>query len=852
MKRSLFIISLFAAAAAFVSCSKNGPDGPRISEDFNFGWRFQLGDSPVSLDEAGTSAPGWAAQGFDDSGWRSLHLPHDWSVEGNFSADNPSTPNGGALPGGIGWYRKTFTAPDFTVGEDGVPSRSISVEFDGVFMNSTVYINGHELGTRPYGYSSFSYDLTPYLIPGGENTIAVRCDNADQPNSRWYAGCGIYRDVRIVDKSPVHVAYNGTYVSTPEVGSTTTVRYSIDIEAPERTGDIKVETSILNASGRKVASGSGTFGTAGKTSTYEGELRLRDAQLWDTDSPYLYTLRTDIYEDGSLVDSYDTRFGVRTTAWDADKGFILNGRNVKLLGVCLHHDMGCLGTAVHRRAIERELQMMKDMGVNAIRTSHNPPAPVLLDLCDEMGLLVMDEAMDMWRKRKTRYDYARFFDEWHARDVQDFVRRDRNHPSIVMWSVGNEILEQSDSRGDDIANLSAEDANILLNFIQSLGQSDSDENNPNILLTRHMAQLIRDLDTTRAITAGCNGVWPGNNLLRSGALDVYGFNYHPHLYDSCRVWFPGKPLIGSETASALNSRGIYYQPSTLMQRLPGKDWIAGQTEDHQCTAYDVCCAPWANTHEEAWIAVRDRDFIAGTFLWTGFDYLGEPTPYGWPSRSSYFGVVDLAGFPKDAYYLYKSEWTSETTLHLFPHWNWTEGQDIDVWAYYNNADDVELFVNGKSLGRQSKSKDVLHAQWLSVPFEPGKIEAVSYKDGKEVARDVRYTTGEPVSLRLTADRSTIDADGYDLSYITVEALDANGRAVPTADCMLHFEVSGEGELVGIDNGNAADTLSLKGRDKALFSGKALAVVRSVKDCPGTATLTVSSQIGTVKMNIVTK
>lgn len=785
----------------------------RRGTDFNFDWVFSLGDDPA-----------FAEADFDDGAWRPLHLPHDWSIEGEFSADNPSTPGGGALPGGIGWYRKHFDAPEGVFGPDGKAVKSVRVEFDGVFMNSTVYVNGQALGTRPYGYSSFSYDITSCLRPGS-NLIAVRCDNAEQPNSRWYAGCGIYRPVRLVVTDPLHVAYNGLYVRATKVADDkATVVVSVETEGSRPGQDLQYDIRLLDARGRTVARTS-----ALGAPVFETRLEINSPHRWDIDDSYCYIASVTVSADGQQ-DSYATRFGIRSTAWDPDRGFFLNGRPLKPRGVCLHHDMGCLGTAVHRRALERELQILKDMGVNAIRTSHNPPAPELLDLCDEMGLLVMDEAMDMWRKPKTTYDYARFFDAWHERDMQDFVRRDRNHPSVVMWSIGNEIIEQSDS--------------------------PSDAPGANEELTHHMAQLIRDLDTTRAITAGCNGVWPGNNLLRSGALDVYGFNYHPQLYDSCRVWFPDKPLIGSETVSSLNSRGMYFQPSTEKLKIPGRGWQYTADDEvdwnHQTTAYDACCAPWANYHEEAWIAVRDRDFISGTFIWTGFDYLGEPTPYGWPSRSSYFGVVDLAGFPKDAYWMYQSEWTGKTVLHLFPHWNWKPGDTVDIWAYYNNADEAELFVNGESLGRQAKTHDRLHVQWLEVPFEPGRIEVVSYRNGREVAREARYTTGAPVSLSLTPDRTTIAADGYDLSYVTVEALDADGRPVPDATDMLHFSVTGAGELVGVDNGNAADTLSLKGRDKALFSGKALAVVRSLRGEPGTVTLGVSSDYAFVKTNITTK
>ena len=803
MKKTV-VLTLAAALLALFSCT---PDSPRTISDFNFDWRFSLGDSQE-----------YSQPGFDDSAWRSLHLPHDWSVEGDFSKDNPSTPGGGALPGGIGWYRKHFTAP-----ADG---RRVFVEFDGVFMNASVYVNGRHVGTRPYGYSSYSYDITDAL-KAGDNLIAVRCDNEDQPNSRWYAGCGIYRNVRLVTVDPVHVAYNGTYVTTPLVSAEEAlVAVQVEVEAPSGV-EFEVSNVVLDPAGRKVAGGSADT------------LRILRPRLWTLSDPALYTLVTEVRSAGRLTDVYRTRFGIRSISFDKDHGFALNGEPMKMLGVCLHHDQGCLGSAVHRRALERQITILKGMGVNAIRTSHNPPAPELLELCDEMGVMVMDEAFDMWRKRKTEFDYARFFDEWHEKDLTDFIRRDRNHPCVVIWSVGNEILEQWNSDSDDVKNLTAEQANLLMNFMSKLPKKDASDDNPNIRLTRHLVGIVKALDPTRPVSAGCNETDPSNNLLRSGAFDVYGFNYHLWDYDKCRDWYPDKPLFGSETVSALNSRGVYFQPSTNIEVLPEHWWETYETDHHQCTAYDACHAPWSSLHEESWTSIRDREYMFGTFIWTGFDYLGEPTPYSWPSRSSYFGIVDLAGFPKDQYWLYKSEWTDETVLHLFPHWNWSEGELVDVWAYYNNADEVELFVNGKSLGRQSKTADVLHCNWQKVPFEPGEILAVSYKDGVEVARESRRTTGEPIGLRLTPDRSVIAADGYDLSYVTVEAVDADGLAVPTADAMLHFEVTGAGELVGIDNGNAADTLSLKGHDKALFSGKALAVVRSLRGDRGTATLSVS-------------
>jgi beta-galactosidase len=546
--------------------------------------------------------------------------------------------------------------------------------------------------------------------------------------------------------------------------------------------------------------------------------------------------------DGKCVDEYTTKFGVRTIEFRADTGFWLNGRNLKIKGVCMHHDMGALGSAVHRRALERQLDILQSFGVNAIRTAHNPPAPELLDLCDERGILVMDEAFDMWRRAKTKYDYARFFDEWHQRDLVDFIKRDRNHPSIIIWSVGNEILEQWDSdEQNSLDDLPAEQRNLLMNFLaeSASGEIDDADANPNVLLARHIVATLKEYDNTRPVTAGCNETRPFNNLLRSGAFDIIGFNYHEQDYDSVRVWYPNTPFIGSETASALNSRGFYLHPSSELHVVPERWDLPYTTEHHQCSAYDHSRAPWATLHEEAWRVVRDRDYCAGTFVWTGFDYIGEPTPYSWPSRSSYFGIVDLCGFPKDCYYLYRAEWTQYTTLHLFPHWNWNDGQEIDLWAYYNNADEVELFVNGRSLGRSAKSDNRLHALWEGVPFEAGEIEAVSYKDGKEVMRHRRVTAGAPAKITLTADRTTIDADGYDLSYITIDCYDSNNNFMPTAMNQLYFSVEGAGELVGVDNGNAAGSESLKGNTMKLFNGKALAIVRSLRGVKGEVILTVS-------------
>ena len=824
MKKVLFtlLLSLIGATA----CSTE--ESVRNVEDFNFDWRFMLGDDPA-----------FATMEYDDSTWRELHLPHDWSIEGEFSKDNPSTPAGGALPGGIGWYRKYFTTPD-------IDGKVVNVEFDGVFMNSQVYINGQEVGYRPYGYSSFSYDITPYLNAEGEmNIIAVRCDNAEQPNSRWYAGCGIYRNVRMVTTAEVFVEYTGTYVTTPEVSDTEATTHAT-VTVTNKSGveqRITLTNTIVDMMGKEIVDSSSTATiAAGASVDVESDMIVPQPTLWDIDNPYLYAMRTTIDIDGNIVDSYTTPFGIRTFEFNADTGFWLNGRNMKLLGVCMHHDMGALGTAIHRRALQRQLEILRSFGVNAIRTSHNPPAPELLELCDQMGFLVMDEAFDMWRRAKTQYDYARFFDEWHQKDLVDFIKRDRNHPCIIMWSVGNEILEQWDSdEQNSLDDLPAEQRNLLMNFLaeSASGEIDDADANPNVLLARHIVATLKEYDNTRPVTAGCNETRPFNNLLRSGAFDIVGFNYHEQDYDSVRVWYPNMPFIGSETASALNSRGFYLHPSSELHVVPERWDLPYTTEHHQCSAYDHSRAPWATLHEEAWRVVRDRDYCAGTFVWTGFDYIGEPTPYSWPSRSSYFGIVDLCGFPKDCYYLYRAEWTEDTTLHLFPHWNWNDGQEIDLWAYYNNADEVELFVNGRSLGRSAKSDNRLHALWEGVPFEAGEIEAVSYKDGKEVMRHRRVTAGAPAKITLTADRTTIDADGYDLSYITIDCYDSNNNFMPTAMNQLYFSIEGAGELVGVDNGNAAGSESLKGNTMKLFNGKALAIVRSLRGVKGEVILTVS-------------
>ncbi len=557
----------------------------------------------------------------------------------------------------------------------------------------------------------------------------------------------------------------------------------------------------------------------------EQTLEVKKPALWDVDTPNLYTIRSLLLKSGAVIDDYRTTFGIRTFRFTADSGFFLNNRPLKIRGVCMHHDLGALGAAVNRRAMERQLEMLAQMGCNAIRTSHNPPAPELLDLCDSMGFLVMNEAFDVWRKNKSAYDYAMFFEEWHEKDLRDFIVRDRNHPSVVMWSIGNEVLEQWNNPQADTLDL--QQANLLLNFMAG-NDSQVDGDLPfDALLTRKLATMVKELDPTRPVTAGCNEPGVYNNLFRAGVLDIIGYNYHEGDYPQVPVNFPGKPFVAAETTSSLHTRGFYQMPSDSVRKEPKQWWLTYDTPHHMCSAYDNMCAPWGNTHESAWIQVRDNDFISGMFIWTGFDYLGEPTPYWWPARSSHFGIIDLAGFPKDVYYMYQSEWTNTPVLHLFPHWNWNPGETVDVWAYYNQADSVELFLNQRSLGVSAKDSLKLHACWR-VRYEPGTLVAVSYSKGKEFLRRSISTSGAPARLKLTSDRVILEAGGNDLAFVTVEVLDEKGNPVPYADDMVTFRLEGPASIAAVDNGSPISHEPFRAGYRNAFHGKCLVVIRSGK------------------------
>ena len=785
MKRLFFL----SVALMAISLSMQA----RQRDNFDKGWLFILGDSAQM-----------ATPTYNDNHWRKLSLPHDWAIEGDFYAGNPSGAGGGALPGGIGWYRKHFLLDC-----EAEPGGRYFIEFDGVYMNSTVYVNGQEVGHRPYGYSSFEYDITKYL-KRGDNVIAVKVDNSDQPNSRWYSGCGIYRHVWLTKTNAVHVKHWGVHVQTD--AKTGQIKVEADVEG----NNYKVRNTVYDASGKEVG------------------LKVKNPHLWSVEDPYIYKVRTQVLVGGKVVDEVWTTTGFRDFKFDAETGFWLNGKNFKLNGVCEHHDFGCLGAAVNEDAMHRKLSKLKAMGVNSIRSSHNPPAPELLNMCDTMGIIVMDESFDMWRRKKTAGDYARFFEEWHERDLTDLILRDRNHPSILMWSIGNEVLEQWSSADAD--ELTLEQANLILNAGHDASTlAHGEEMSPNSLLTRHLADIVKRYDTTRPILAGCNEPDPNNHLFKSGAIDIIGFNYHHQWVKDVPKNFPGKPFIFSESVSALQTRGYYKMPSDEITWAPQEWWLPYTDPSYMCSAYDNMHASWSSTHEETWDVVKHNAFVGGQYIWTGFDYIGEPTPYGFPARSSYFGVIDLAGFPKDTYYMYQSEWTTKPVLHLFPHWNWLEGQQIDMWCYYNNADEVELFINGKSQGvrrktgeqpegrydmhnTKAKLNSEYHVGWR-VTFNPGEVKVVARKDGHVVGEQTIKTAGAPARIRLSK-----DYQGKNTTFITAEVVDKDGNLCPWADDMIYFISEGDGKILGTDNGCQTSMENFKAPQRKAFFGKCMVVV----------------------------
>lgn len=767
MKRTTLLFIILVCIAATIQLSAQ----PAGRANFDAGWKFHLGD-----------VSGAEQTSFSDNKWRELDLPHDWSIEGSFRPDNPSGHQGGLLPGGIGWYRKKFNLND-TAG------KKFFIVFDGVYKNSTVYINGNELGTRPYGYATFQYDMTPY-IREGENVLAVKVDNSKQPDSRWYTGAGIYRHVWLITSSPVYVAQWGTFVTTPVVSekeAAVNVLTTIANDTPEKS-NLSILSAVLDDSGKEVATQKQSVKTNANSKTeVKTNFKVISPKLWDTENPNLYKLVTKVFQGKELKDTYTSTFGIRSIAFRADSGFYLNGKNVKILGVCNHHDLGSLGAALNERALQRQLELLKMMGCNGIRCSHNLMAPELLELCDKMGFLVMDETFDSWYigKDAAPFGFQNYFKDWHEREITDMVLRGRNHPSIIFWSIGNEIKEQwfpGSTNGGEIA--------------------------------RELAATVKKYDTTRFTTSAFNFIRDADKKGMTAAVDVVGFNYSIDAYDEIRQKHPDWFYLASETTSQFDSRGVYH--FTL-------DSIVKTFPDCQASAFDD--AGGGTTHEEAWLAVKNRPWMSGLYIWTGFDYFGEPSPYGNQAVSSYFGIFDLCGFPKDSYYFYKSQWTSEPMVHLLPHWNWKEGQQIDVLAY-TNCDEVKLYLNGQFLEtKRLADTPKLSLRW-KIPFTAGVLKAEGFKNGKLVATDVVKTASDVAKIELLPDRSTISANGKDLSFITVKITDESGTLVPDADNLVHFELEGEGKIVGVGNGNPMSLEPAKGRERRAFSGMCQVIVQS--------------------------
>jgi beta-galactosidase len=790
--------------------------GERAVQEFAFGldreraslnhdWRFFKGDVP-DVEQSD----------YDDSSWRLLDLPHDWAIEGTFDKKyDPQT--GGLDVSGTGWYRKVFRLPTAIIG------RSYVVEFDGAMADARVFLNGRELGARPNGYIGFAFDITSHLRFGeAENVLAVRLAPEDRA-SRWYPGAGLYRHVWLDVTADVHVARWGTFVTTSRV-SAASARVNVRTEIRNRratVAEVTLDSTILDTGGRSIATVSTTHRIPARSSEMaQVRLDLPRPRSWDVDDPHLYAAVSVVRDRERILDSYRTVFGERTLEFDKSKGFVLNGRHRKLRGVCLHHDLGALGAAVNRRAIERQLELMKAMGANAIRTSHNPPAPDLLDLCDRLGLLVVDEAFDMWARPKVAHGYSKYFDRWAEADLRDLIRRDRNHPSVILWSIGNEVLEQGDPEGWKIA--------------------------------RRLTEICHEEDSSRPVTAAFN---QPNEAIQNGLareVDIPGFNYQALAYEGFLRDHPDWIIVGSETCSCVSSRGVYHLPLEKYDKHPSL----------QLTSYDIIAPRWGYPPDVEFDVQERLPNVLGEFVWTGFDYLGEPTPYfwrdwqpnldepDWPAHSSYFGIVDLAGFPKDRYFLYQSVWTQRPMVHVVPHWTWTghEGQAIPVMVY-TNGDEAELFVNGRSLGRQSRNSapatlpvgtNVSSVGTFSskyrllwrVPYEPGALKAVAFVAGKAVIANEVRTAGPAAKLHVASDRTRLRGDGEDLAFLSVEVQDREGTLCPWSDHSVRFHIEGAGRLAGVDNGNPASTEPFQANERRAFGGRCLLIVRPNRGTSG--------------------
>ncbi len=863
MKTPLYRLLALVSASVVVAHATDAAAAPRDRISLNADWRFTRGDpagtgdtlsypqikswlAPTAADflNAAATKPvrpaghlgesvSYVQAAFDDSGWRALNLPHDWGIEGPFAQELSG--DTGKLPWfGVAWYRKHFALPATDAG------RRLYLDVDGAMAYASVWLNGQFVGGWPYGYASWRVDLTPFAKPGADNVLAIRLDNPRE-SSRWYPGGGIYRNVWLVKTAPIHVAQWGTFVTTPIVSADRAivdVKVTVENHTAANTS-VQLTTALyaLDPAGNKIGEPVATASTPGSARLAAGQqalvaqsLELAQPKLWSIKTPQRYVAVTTVMQDEKAVDVYETPFGVRTIAFTADRGFLLNGDHVLIQGVCDHHDLGALGAALNVRALERQLEILRDMGCNAIRTSHNPPAPELLDLADRMGFVVMDEAFDCWARGKKKEDYHLLFPDWHEADLRALVRRDRNHPSVVLWSIGNEVSEQGQPEGWKLA--------------------------------AHLAAIVREEDRTRFTTSGFNQTASGYNGFQT-AVDVIGFNYKPNEYPIFRKSAPQLPVYSSESASCISSRGEYF--------FPVSDDKAKGRADFQLSSYDLFAPPWAWPPDVEFKGLDAAPYAAGEFVWTGFDYLGEPTPYNGdttnllnftdlaqrermakelaalkkitvPSRSSYFGIVDLAGFPKDRYYIYQARWRPDYPMaHILPHWNWPDrvGQVTPVHVY-TSGDEAELFLNGQSLGRKKRAALEYRLRWDDVSYAPGELHVVAYKHGAKWAEDTVRTTGPATKLALTADRSTLRADGSDLAFVTVRIADRDGLLVPRSKNRVRFEVTGPADVIATDNGDATSFESFQSPERAAFNGLALAIVRTRAGQAGAITVRATS------------
>ncbi len=765
--------------------------------------------------------------GFDDSDWQAATLPHDWAIAGPFLQTGPYGGMGRLQTWGPVWYRRALDIPAADRG------RSIFLDVDGAMAYATVWLNGHLVGGWPYGYTSFRLDLTPYAKPGGANQLAIRLDNPPE-SARWYPGAGLYRQVWLVKTDPVHVGHWGTQVRTPQVSArSATVTLDVTVEnAGPGPAQVRVSTEIFALDeqgapqGRAVARiTQGLAVAAGGQGVAAGRVRIDRPRLWGPrprQQPHRYVAVTQLRRGGRVIDRVETRFGIRTLRLDADAGLLVNGQPVRLQGVNNHHDLGALGAAFNLRAAERQLEILQAMGVNAVRLAHNPPAPGLLELTDRMGVLVINEIFDAWERGKTPLDFHLVFADWHEPDLRALLRRDRNHPSVLMWSIGNEVGEQYTGE-------------------------------PGAAVARALHAIVREEDPTRPTTTAMNYAKPDMPL--PAEVDVIGLNYQgegirqdaefegtdrirtPPQYPRFRARFPAKPLFSSETASAFSSRGVYLFPVTPASSSITRDGRGGDSATRQVSGYELYAVDFGASPDKVFASLDRHPFVAGEFVWSGFDYLGEPTPY-YASRSSYAGIVDLAGFPKDRYWLYQSRWRPELPMaHLLPHWTWPErvGQVTPVHAF-TSGDEAELFVNGRSQGRRKKGRVDYRLRWDDVVYEPGELRLVAWRDGRPWATASVATAGAAAGLVLAADRAEIAADGRDLSFVTLRVVDAEGRTVPRADARIRFSLDGPGALVATDNGDATDFDPFPSSTRRAFGGLALAIVRGSADAAGTLIL----------------